>query len=147
MRGTVELPLFENPLPELLREVTGSAPVSSGTHVVLETLGVRSTQRLALADVGGDVAAFTWPGELARQAHYLYAAGRASRLLTAARDGGWEVDPRPHLAFWNSHARQRLYTNPTIGTEEYVAAGPVQMADESAPTSRTRFATGYGRGS
>jgi hypothetical protein len=60
------------------------------------------------------------------QARYLYDGERAPRLLAAAREAGWEVDTRPHLAFRNSRAAQRFYTNPTIGVDEYVArwAGP-----------------------
>lgn len=121
MRGTSDLHLLESPLPELLRQVTGLSPDRSGSHVLLDELGVRSTQRLALADVGGGVVAFTWPGELSGQARYLYAAGRASELLAAARETGWEVDMRPHLGFWRSRPVDRLYTNPAIDVHEYVA--------------------------
>jgi hypothetical protein len=70
--------------------------------------------------VGGGIVAFTWPGELKPQARRLYDGGRAARLLQAAYAGGWEVDTRPHLAFWNSVPAQRLYTNPTIDVEDYV---------------------------
>jgi len=121
VRGTADLHLLETPLPDLLREVTGLEPNPSGSFAMLKGAGVRSTQRLALGDVGGGVAGFTWPAELVPQAEYLYHGGRAPRLLAAAGDGGWEVDTRPHLAFWNSSPRQRLYMNPTIGPEEYVA--------------------------
>ena len=127
MRGTADLHLLDTPLPELLREVTGLEPELSGSHVRLDTgADVRSTQRLALGDVGGGVVLLTWPAELVPQAHYLYDGKRAPRLLAAARDGAWDVDARPHLAFWNSRASQRLYTNPRIGVEDYVArwAGP-----------------------
>jgi hypothetical protein len=122
VRGTADLHLLETPLPEFLRDVTGLVPKPGGTHVRLdEGAGIRSTQRLALGDVGGGVVVFTWPAELGPQAHYLYDGERASRLLAAARDGGWDVDPRPHLAFRNSRASQRLYTNPLIGADDYVA--------------------------
>src|SRR5437016_13356298 len=126
MRGTDDLHLLETPLPQLLREVTGLDPEPSGGHVRLDRAGVRSTQRVAMGDVGGGIVAFTWPGELTAQARYLYDGGRAARLLRAARAGDWEVDLRPHLAFRNSRAAQRLYTNPTIGVAEYIArwAGP-----------------------
>jgi hypothetical protein len=126
MRGTADLQLLETPLPELLFEVTGLAPIGRTDHVLLESVGVRSTQRLALGEVGGGVVAFTWPGELVEQARHLYESKRAPRLLGAGREGGWEVDMRPHLAFRNSHPRQRLYTNPTIDVGKYVTqwAGP-----------------------
>lgn len=125
MRGTADLRLLESPLSELAREVTGLA-AEPGGHVLLDGIGVRSTQRLALGDVGGGVVAFTWPGELVPQARHLYDSGRAERLLGVAREAGWEVDARPHLAFRNSQPRQRLYTNPTIEIDEYVRrwAGP-----------------------
>jgi hypothetical protein len=127
VRGTADQHLLDTPSPELLREVAGLEPERSGSHVLLdEGAGVRSTQRLALSTVGGDVVALTWPAELVTQARYLYDGERAPRLLAAAREGGWEVDTRPHLAFRNSRAAQRFYTNPTIGVNEYVArwAGP-----------------------
>lgn len=118
--------MLETPLPELLFEVTGLEARGTADHVLLESAGVRSTQRLALGEVGGGVVAFTWPGELVSQAKHLYESKRAPRLLAAGREGGWEVDMRPHLAFRNSHPRQRLYTNPTIDAEQYVTqwAGP-----------------------
>src|SRR5947209_4911426 len=90
--------LQDKPLRELAEEVTGLVPEPSG-HILLEPAGVRSTQRLLLGDVGGGVAAFTWPAELQAQALYLYCEGRARRLLDAAAEGGWDVDARPHLAF------------------------------------------------
>lgn len=124
MRGAADLHLVETPLPELLREVTGLAPVPSGVHVMLKAAGVWSTQRLALGDVAGGVVAFTWPAELQKQAEHVYNGERGPRLLEAARAGGWEVDTRPHLAFWRSSPDERLYTNPipTMSAEEYVAA-------------------------
>jgi hypothetical protein len=57
--------------------------------------GVRSTQRLALGDVGGGVVAFTWPAELQARERYLYDGERGRRLLEAADHGAWEVDMRP----------------------------------------------------
>lgn len=125
MRGTADLHLLETPLPELAREVAG-VPAELSGHVLLEGVGVRSTQRLALGDIGGGIVAFTWPGELVPQARHLYDNTRAERLLAVARETGWDADARPHLAFRNSHPRQRLYTNPTIGIDEYVRrwAGP-----------------------
>ena len=142
VRGTAEQRLLDTPLPEMLREVTGLEPERSGSHVLLdEGAGVRSTQRLALGDVGGDVVAFTWPAELVPQARYAYDGERAPRLIAAARDGRWEVDMRPHLAFRNSRAAQRFYTNPTIGVDEYVArwTGPdgLRIGQHEAGVIRT----------
>jgi hypothetical protein len=122
VRGTADEHLLDTPLPDVLRDVTGLEPEPRGVLVMLDAgVGVRSTQRLALGDVGGVVVAFTWPAELRPQAQYLYDGERAPRLLEAADHGGWEVDMRPHLAFRNSRWPQRLYMNPTIGVEEYVA--------------------------
>ena len=45
---------FDSPRPTLLRKVTGIEPELAGVHVLLdEHAGVRSIQRLALAEVGG----------------------------------------------------------------------------------------------
>lgn len=121
MRGTADLHLLDTPVPQLLRAVTGLEPVGSGVHVLLDQrTGIRSTQRLALADVGGGIAAFTWPAELKPQALYLYDNGRGERLLEASRVAGWEVDMRPHLAFRNSRPSQRLYMNPSIEVARYI---------------------------
>jgi hypothetical protein len=87
---------------ELLREVTGLELESSGHALLGEGARVRSTQRLALGDVGSGIVAFTWPAELQPQAQYLYQGDRARRLLVAAGEDGWDVEPRPHLAFWLS---------------------------------------------
>jgi hypothetical protein len=109
-----------------LREVTGLALEASG-HVMLDKgAGVRSTQRLALGDVGGGIVVFTWPAELQQQAKYLYEGDRGNRLLAAVNQDGWDVEARPHLAFWLSSPEERLYLNPTIGPDEYVAqwSGP-----------------------
>lgn len=125
MRALDDRLLLGTPLPELLREITGLEPEASG-HVVLAGAGVRSTQRLAAGDVGGGVALLTWPAELQPQAKYLYSHDRARRLLKAAKDHDWLVEPRPHLAFWLSRPHERLYLEPTLSPEDYVAiwAGP-----------------------
>jgi hypothetical protein len=121
VRGLSDLPLLETPDEALLRELSGLQPEPS-SHVLLDKgLGVRATQRLAVTDVGGGIAVFTWPAELQPQAKYLYSGDRAKRLLAAAADGAWDVDLRPHLAFWLSNPEERLYLNPTLTTEEYVA--------------------------
>jgi hypothetical protein len=144
VRGTADLHLLATPLPRLLQEVTGLEPEPSDVHTMIDRgAGVRSTQRLALADLGGGVVAFTWPAELKSQADYLYDGERGPRLLEAARAGGWEIDTRPHLGFWNSAAPQRLYMNPTIGVDEYVArwAGPDgrQIGQHQPDTIRPRL--------
>ena len=54
------------------------------------------------------------------QARYLYKGDRGRRLLVVAAEDGWEVDTRPHLAFWLSSPEERLYMNPMIGPEAYV---------------------------
>jgi hypothetical protein len=125
VRGLSDLHLLETPVPDLLHEVSRLEPEPSG-HVLLDGVGVRSTQRLALGDVGGGIAAFTWPAELQPQARYLYRGERAHALIDAADKGGWDVDMRPHLAFWLSSPEERVYLKPTISLEEYVAqwAGP-----------------------
>ena len=123
MRGTADLQLLETPVPTLLHEVTGGLPCDRrGSFATLDKTGVRSTQRLAIGDVGGGIAVFTWPAELVQQARHLYTADRAPRLLAAAGVGGWDVDMRPHLAFWLSRPSDRLYLNPdpAIGVVEYV---------------------------
>jgi hypothetical protein len=112
--------LFETPVADLLREVSGIDPEPAGVHVRLDRhAGARSTQRLALGDVGGGLVAALWPAELKSQALYLYADGRAQALMAAARAEGWSVRPSPHLAFYTSSPTQRLYVETQIDTETY----------------------------
>lgn len=143
MRGAADLKLLERPLPDLARDVTGVEPGSSGHVLIDKALRVRSTQRLAIARVDGGVVAFTWPGELQSQARFLYSSDRAHRLVGAAREGGWDIDTRPHLAFWNSPPSQRLYLNPTIGVDEYVerwaGADGANIRQHEAETIRPRL--------
>lgn len=120
MRGLSDLHLLDTPDDGLLREVTGFDLEPSGHALLDEGAGVRSTQRLALGNVGGGIVVFTWPAELQPQAKYLYKGDRARRLLAAAAEGNWEVDPRPHLAFWLSSPEERVYLNPTLEPKEYV---------------------------
>lgn len=111
----------------LLRAITGADPEPDGVHVRLdESIGTKSTQRLALGRPAGGVALFTWPAELNDQALHVYDGSRAERLLAVAGESGWDVDPRPQLAFRNSRPSQRLYMNPEMGVAEYVArwSGP-----------------------
>jgi hypothetical protein len=111
-------PLFKTPHPDLLREITGITPEPDGAHVRLDP-GVRSTQRLALDDVGGSLVAGLWWAELKPQARYLYAGGRARALLAAAGALGWCATPNPHLAFYTAHPQQRLYLEARVDVDEY----------------------------
>jgi hypothetical protein len=128
LRGLRDDHLLDSPRPELLYAVTGIPPDRSGKHATLTPAGVRSTQRLGPGTVGGGVVVFTWPAELREQARYVYRGDRGARLLEAAAAGGWDVDTRPHLAYWLAPARDRLYMNPqpSMMVGEYVArwAGP-----------------------
>jgi hypothetical protein len=87
--------------------------------VRLDRHGVRSTQRLALDDVGGSLLAGLWPAELKPQARYLYSDGRAGALLAAARAFGWSATPNPHLAFYTAHPQRRLYLEAQVDADEY----------------------------
>lgn len=107
----------EERLTRLLRDATGIDDVKPGRReisatVMLDTaIGTQSTQRICLQEQGRNLALFTWPAELKRQATALYRTGRAQRLMAfaAERRGLWLVWPNVHLAFWNSPASQRLY--------------------------------------
>jgi hypothetical protein len=118
--GTPDFHEFSTPRESLLREITGLEPERGGIHVLLdEHLGTRSTQRLAVADVGGSVLVGLWPAELKAQAAYLYTDGRAEAMIRAARQRGWAVEPTPHLAFFTAHPLQRLYMEAAIDAEAY----------------------------
>lgn len=118
--GADDVGTFDSPRPRLLQEISGIEPEPAGVHVLLDKhLGVRSTQRLALADIGGGIEVALWPGELKSQAEYLYRAGRGKAMVSAARSCGWHVRPSPHLGFFNSRASQRLYMAPEIDAEVY----------------------------
>ena len=119
--GAPDLELWSSPLPDLLREIAGLEPEWNENHVRLdEHLGTRSIQRLAVADAGGSAVVALWPAELKSQALYLYSHGRAHAMLGTAEQRRWRVTPRPHLAFFNSHASQRLYMETDIDTREYI---------------------------
>jgi hypothetical protein len=117
--GTDDTVLYASPLPDLLRETSGVEPVEGGTHVILESFGVQSTQRLAIGDIGGKVIAALWPAELKDQATYLYGARLGRPMIAAARERGWTAQPSPHLAFRNSSAPVRLYMAPPLDAAEY----------------------------
>jgi hypothetical protein len=117
--GADDIAVFKSPRPQLLREITGLDPAPSGVHVPLEEHRVRSTQRLALSDIGGRIVVETWPAELKRQADYLYAGGRGRAMVTAARERGWQVEATAHIAFFNSAPAQRLYTYPDVDAATY----------------------------
>jgi hypothetical protein len=69
--------------------------------------------------VGGGIIVGMWPAELKRQADHLYADGRGKRMVLAARERGWTAHANPHLAFFNSHPRVRLYMAPQIDPSVY----------------------------
>jgi hypothetical protein len=117
--GPPDHPLYETPRPDLLREISGIAPEPAETHVRLDRYGVRSTQRLALGDVGGSLVAGLWPAELKPHAQYLYADGRAKALLAAAREFEWNPKANPHLAFHTARTRLRLYLEARVDVDEY----------------------------
>jgi hypothetical protein len=118
--GAADLQEFASPRRALLREVAGIEPEPLGIHVLLDKhAGARAAQRLALSDVGGSILVALWPAELKSQAEYLYQEGRAVRMIAAARARSWEIQPTPHLAFFNSHPSQRLYMSPDLSPEEY----------------------------
>ena len=119
--GPGDLDIYESPRPSLLREISGLLPVEKGSHVLLE--GVRSTQRLAVGDVGGDVGGAIWlalwPAELKEQAVYLYRRRLARPMISTALSQGWTAAAAPQLAFRNSQAALRLYMAPQIDPLEY----------------------------
>jgi hypothetical protein len=123
--GPSDAGLFNEPLPDLLRAVSGVAPESSGEHVRLDlaarTARPHSIQRLALAKQRRRVVVGIWPAELKDQAQRLYAGGRGEALLVAARKSRWKITAAPHLAFRFASPMQRLYMdNEDIDVDEYV---------------------------
>ena len=94
--------------------------------------GNRATQRIALGNVSGGIVVLTWPGELQGQARRLYDGHRAPRVLAAAAADGWEVERRPHLAYWRSRPGERLYMHPApnLSSLEYVARWAAEDADK-----------------
>lgn len=117
--GADDLGLFESPRPDLLAEVTGITPEPSGGHVMLEAVGIRSAQRLALSDVGGGVIVALWPAELKPQAEFLYRGRRGAAMVDTARGLSWEVRAVPQLAFFTSPPSRRLYMHPDVDPAEY----------------------------
>jgi hypothetical protein len=117
--GADDIHEFATPRQLLLREVSGITPEDPAGHVLLEPLGVKSTQRLALADVGGTLVAGLWPAELKTQAVRLYGTGRATPMIATAREQGWTVEASPHIGFYNSSPAQRLYMRVEIDAAEY----------------------------
>lgn len=117
--GPGDIDLYESPRPALLRLIAGTEPEAAGTHVMLDSFGVRSAQRLALRDIGGGVVVAFWPAELKPQAEYLYSGGRGESMVAAALERGWDVWAVPQLAFFNSAASRRLYMSPEIDPAAY----------------------------
>lgn len=122
--GADGLDLFRDPRPELLADVTGIRPKPGEAWVDIQNhLGFRSTQRLWISDVDDGVAVATWPAETAGQARFLYDCDHklGTALVGAAIDRGWIVEPSPHIAFYNSPSRSRLYLRPPVAPLDYVA--------------------------
>jgi hypothetical protein len=119
--GIDGLNLLGGPCPDLLGGVVRVRPEPGGEWANLERLGFRSTQRLQLTDLAGGVALVTYPAELQPQARYLYGGRHGSALVAAAVERGWEVEPRPHLAYRNARPSRRLYMRPPIAPLDYAA--------------------------
>ena len=117
--GVVGLDLLGDPRPDLLAEVVPVQPDPRGEWVHLGRLGFRSTQRLRISDLAGDIVVATWPAELAPQARYLYGRRLASALVAAAIERGWTVEPSPHLAYHTAPPSRRLYMRPPTAPCEY----------------------------
>src|SRR4051812_42443971 len=93
--GPDDVSIYESPRPQLLRALSGLRPVGGGTHVMLDEIGVRSTQRLVAGDIAGDTWLGLWPAELKVQAEYLYGRRLSTPMISAARAAGWDVSPAP----------------------------------------------------
>lgn len=99
--GDGGLDLFGDPRPELLADVARARPEPGGEWADLGQLGFRSTQRLRLSDLGGDMTLVTWPAELQPQARYLYGdrLGSGGCCCRAWLGGRAAASPRvPHGA-------------------------------------------------
>jgi hypothetical protein len=105
---------------ELLRQITGIVPEAGGIHVLLEPAGFQSVQRLGILKINGGVQAGLSPGEYQSHARYLYTSPRAEAFVSAAREGGWSIRPKPHLAFFQAAPYQRLYLDQTADLDQYV---------------------------
>ena len=119
--GIDGLNLPGDPCPDLLESVTRVRPEPGGEWASLERLGFRSTQRLQLTGLDGGVALVTYPAELQPQARYLYGGRLGSALVATAAGRGWEVEPRPHLAYRNAWPGRRLYMRPPVAPLDYAA--------------------------
>ncbi len=110
-------------LRTLLRDASGLAPERIGlAHVRLDTtIGATSLQRAALDLDGEELVLHMWPGELKRQAAYLYGSDHAERLaaLPAAAGPAWRVEPQPQLGFRNAPARTRVYLTCRLDAASY----------------------------
>ena len=119
--GPDDVEFFQEPVPNLLVAMTGIRPEPAGLHVLLNSHGMVSTQRLALSGFSGGLVAGLWPGELKAQAEYLYGGRRGCRMIRAARACGWIAEGAPQLAFRNSAPSQRLYMQPSIDAHAYAS--------------------------
>ncbi len=108
-------------LRAVLQKATRIRPEDRSGHVRLdEHLGTSAIQRVALDERDGEIVLSVWPGELKPQATYLYSNGRADRLASLDHESEWTVRPSPHLAFFTSNWRQRLYMHCDLSIGEYV---------------------------
>ena len=120
--GAPDLELWSSPLPELLREVAGLPPSPMRTtYASTEHLGTRSVQRLALAGVGGQVIVALWPAEPRLKRNIFMAPGGHTPCSPPHAHARGRSDPRPALAFFNSHPSQRLYMTSDVSPEEYAS--------------------------
>ena len=113
--------LYDVPNVDLAQRVTGIEPERVSGHPFLKDAGFRSLQRLVLADVNGGIVVGLLPGELTANARFLYSDGRAQTFVRKAEEGGWQVDPNPHIGFWQAPVRQRLYLETKLDPMSYVA--------------------------
>lgn len=104
----------------VLADTIGLSPRDGDQHVIVESLGVKSIQRVGLEPRDDQVVLSVWPGELKPQAIWLYDAGRAERLLAVAREAGWQISATPHLAFRTSSWAERIYLHPALDLDTYV---------------------------
>ena len=102
----VDADLYEVPSSDLVKQVTqqvtGIRPEAATGHAFLKEAGFKSIQRLMLADANGGIVAGLCPGELMRDAQFLYSEHRAEVFVSAARRAdGWSAPP--HISAFGSH--------------------------------------------
>jgi hypothetical protein len=128
--GPHDLGPWESARPGPLRDVAGLEPEPTGTHVRLDgrTL-VRTTQRLALSDAGGDAVVGLWPAEPKPRAEFPCRGGRSAATVAAGRERGWGVAADPRPAFRTAPAARRMYMLPSSPPRSARAAGREILLD------------------